>query len=317
MPSTNWKYVDNQFDVATKDSYKKMSILAPDHLARLEAGQADPDVAVLLTRTNPVVLNYMTKYSSRIAVARLYKGSTASVDSLLETLKDVKTKQWDAQVQSVHLEGTPDYIAIFPSGRTPFQTGGKDQRILEVAALEERLTGYAALAATRTDVHNFYVSINTARDTQQQKEGTVGASSDDLEEARLAVAVMFYGNLGVLMDKFKDNPLMITRFWQLSLFRDTNGDVIMEETIGGGDIMLILSGGFDDTTKFEISNPGLTPLRFFTDVNPTGDTGTGLVLNPNETRTVVATDMGHAGNTILKVINLDGINEGTWRVKVL
>lgn len=57
---------------------------------------------------------------------------------------------------------------------------------------------------------------------------TVAAmASDQLELARLALCTMMYGNLGVLMDKYRETPLVVENFWQLDLIRRTGQ--------GGGD----------------------------------------------------------------------------------
>jgi hypothetical protein len=150
-----------------------------------------------------------------------YKGHTALVDNLLLELSSLKIKQWDIQIQGQHLEGTPTYMMILPSRRKPFQEDTKDDRVSEVEALAQRLLGYPALSATQTDVSNFATALRTARDNQQQKEQLVSMALDELEIARKALCTMMYGNLGVLMDKYRDTPDIIENFWQLDLIRRT------------------------------------------------------------------------------------------------
>jgi hypothetical protein len=317
MATQPWHYASNQFDRTTFDNYKLMSILSPDHTARLEAENSDPDIMALWNAYKPLDLAFATAYASWIAAKGFYKGSTASVDQLLATLSSTKIKQWDAQVQGVFLEGTPDYIAIFPSGRAPFQEGAKDQRINEVQSLGIRLNVYPALAATETDVNNFYATLLSARNTQQTKEMGVSTGSGDVETARINSAVQMYFTLGTLMAKFKDDPSQIERFWQMSLLRSTGGDIILTDNIAGGDTDNILSGGFDDTTEFEITNTGTTLLKFCTGTSPSDTSAVGVELIKGATVTKTALELGVAGYTFLNVKNLDATNQGSWKVKVL
>ena len=121
-------------------------------------------------------------------------------------------------------EDSADYITLLPNGRKPFQSGGRDARILEVKALSKRLADFPALAAVKTDVDAFAVQMDAIRDTQQQKEGLVEKATDALEQQRKAMTAMMYGNLGRLMDKFMDDPLVIDRFFELQLIRETGSE---------------------------------------------------------------------------------------------
>jgi hypothetical protein len=317
MANQPWQYAVNQFDNATENSYKLMSILSPDHTARLEAENSDPDILALWNAYKLIDTAFATAYAEWIAAKGIYKGSTASVDQLLATLSSTKIKQWDAQVQGTFLEGTPDYIAIFPNGRAPFQEGAKDQRINEVQSLGIRLNSYPALAATKTDVNNFYTTILNARNTQQTKEMGVSSGSNDVETARINCAVQMYFNLGTLMAKFKTDPLQIERFWQLSLLRTAGGELILTGDIAGGDTDNILSGGFDDTIQFEIKNTGTTSLKFCTGTSASDTSAAGVELDKGVSITKTALELGNPGNTFLNVQNLSASNEGSWRVKVL
>lgn len=221
MSDTTWHYVNNQFESATRGSFKRTNILNNDHMSKLSSEGADPDIAALVARTLPLSTTFSSRYSSQISAEASYKGHTALVDNLLRELSSEKIKQWDIQIQGQYLEGTPTYMMILPNRRQPFQEFAKDQRLSEVEALAERLLDYPALSATQTDVDNFATLLRTARDNQQQKEQLNAMAFDQLEVARKALCTMMYGNLGVLMDKYRDTPDMIENFWQLDLIRRT------------------------------------------------------------------------------------------------
>ncbi len=215
-----WHYITNQFEGSTRGSFKRMNILASDHQSKLTAQGTDPDIAALVARTLPLATAYGTAYTGSITANATYKGHTQLGDSLLAQLSNTKIKQWDIQIQNVFLEGTAEYTMILPNMRGPFQKGGKDQRQSEVEALAQRLLAYPALATTQADVAAFFTTLKTARDNQQQKEQLAATASSQLELARVALAVMMYGNLGVLMDKYRETPDMVGNFWQLDLIRD-------------------------------------------------------------------------------------------------
>lgn len=317
MANLPWQYAANQFLNSTIGSYKKMSILSPDHKARLEAEIADADILALFNAYVPFDSAYITAYTNWISAKGIYKGSTVALDNSLADLSANQIRQWDIQIQAVYLEGTPEYVAILPNGRGPFQTGGKDQRINEVQALATRLSNYAALSATQTLVQNFYNAIVVLRNDQQTKEMDVATKSQLVETARVNCSNQMYFNVGKLMAKYKTDPIQIERFWQLDLLRATGGDLILEGDIAGGDTDNILAGGFDDTTVFEITNTGTTNLRFFTATSPTATSTTGLDLAPGTSATKTALELGTSGNTFLNVTNLDANNQGSWKVEVV
>ena len=89
---------------------------------------------------------------------------------------------------------------------------------------------YSNLATLQTEVNDYYVKIEKARDTQQQQEQTVQDAADELRKAQTAVCVMMYRNLGRLMDKYAEDTLFITKFYQLNLIRNVASDSKTNET---------------------------------------------------------------------------------------
>ena len=256
MSDTTWHFLSNQFEQATRGSFKRCNILNNDHLSKLTSEGADPTIADLVTRTAPLSNTYSTNYSNWISAGATYEGHTQLVDGLLSQLSSTKIKEWDIQIQGQHLEGTPEYTMILPNRRIPYQNGTKDDRLSQVEALAERLLDYPALSATQSDVDTFGSALRTARDNQQQKEQLAAMASDLLEQARLALCTIMYGNLGVLMDKYRETPDMVENFWQLDLIRRTGQ--------GGGDddlpdTAVNISGRIvDDSTSDPLANVEVT-----------------------------------------------------------
>jgi hypothetical protein len=314
-----WHYLSNTFLVITENSTKLMMILSPDFRARLQAENADPDILAMLNFFIPIDDALSAAFQSWTSAGAFYKGATLAFELLLKELVDVKLDLWVPQVQVVFPESTPQYLTLFPNGRSPYSSGPYDIRINTVKSLGDNLVVYPALAATKTDVDNFHTTLLSTRAEQQQKEGIVRTKSDLLEVERVNTAVAMYATLGKLMAKFASNPSQIDRFFDLSLIQNPPNDKDTYAVIvAGGDTVNVVED-IEDTTQFKLFNTGDTAGRFFTSTSATGtsEPGEGIELAPNTNTTVVATDLGEPGNTFLNVTNLDPTNQGKYSVVIL
>lgn len=309
-----WHYLQNQFLNVTKESRKLAVIITNDHDSKLTAEAADPDILALSTRFNPLKVTLSTKYAGWIASTGIYKGETARVEQKLSVLSSAKIEEWDIQVQVVHTRDTPDYIAILPNYREPFQTGAIDQRIEQVRAFSTRLGGYPALAAVKTDVDTFLTELEGFRNTQQQKEELVGLASDEATDAVSAAMIMIYRNLGLLMDKFGNEPADVERFFEISLLQSTPPeDEPYVGTVGGGMTVNILEGGFLENTVFVLMNTGTTILRFCIADSAETACSTGIEVSAGGSETVTAAQLGYQPAwDFFNVTNLDPAIEGSY-----
>jgi hypothetical protein len=320
MATTIWHYAANQFDNCTIQSKKRMNRISSDHESKLVAGSGDPVIAGLRVRFDPVRTAYSNCYMASISANAVYKGKTLNFENYTKQLSGTKIEEWDVRIQVVYRKDSPTYVELLPRGREPFQKGTNDQRIEEVTSLGARLTSYAGLLAVKTDVDTFAGDMRDARLEQQEKEELVAESSDALETKRKATAEMMYGNLGVLMDKFRRNPTEIERYFDLEAIRNTGPEQneTFEGTIAGGDSVNILSGGFDAETEFLFANPGIARLAYFTSETADGVySGTGVEVAPGESINKTAGEIGNPDYTFLNVTNLDAENQGNYSVTVM
>jgi len=313
--SGKWHYCSNQILIATEKSFKLMLILSVDHNSKLLAESTDPDIAVLKTRNEPVAEAYSDAYVEWISARASYSGATRAFKILLKELSSKRIRDWDIQIQVVYSNDTPEYVSILPKGRNPFQKGSYEHIINNVNALAKSLADYPALAATKTDVENFYAEMLSKRNTQQVKEEGVRLKSEELEKARVESAITMYGNLGILMDKFRYNTENVKRFFELHLIKTPpkNKDTYSGELAGGD--MGVAASRIKDKNIFMLYNNGDTPLLFFTAKTAADkDNGAGFKLEPHTSATKTAVELGEAGNKFLKVKNLSASNQGTWAV---
>jgi len=312
-----WSYLQNQFNNSTKENFSLMLALGNDHIAKLEAQQADADIAALLARTQPLQLDYSKAYTKWKSATAIRKGATLKIDQLLAELSSLKIKQWDIQIQGQYLDGTPEYMALLPEKRGPFQKGAKDQRINAVEALNLRLGDYPVLAATQADVDAFRTQLVDARDEQQQKEQLIEQGSDDLEKARVELAIMMYGNLGVLMDKYRNTPDYINNYWEVSLMQNTPPPTREFGGTVAADATANLTQTVGPNAKAVLTNTGYTVLTFCLAATNADACATGVQVQPGDTLQVERASLGEDGDANLNVTNMSPDAEGAYSVEVI
>lgn len=317
MNNETWHYLINTFDVTTQNSRKLMTVIAADHLAKLSAMKSDPDIAKLYERFAPLYQAFSDSYAAWLSAKGLYKGETSRVQVMIDELSSTILKRWSVKIQNQYLEGTPDYTAILPGGRTAFLTGAKDTRITELKGLRDRLNKYPNLDDLKKEVETFMQSLEDARNRQQEAEQSVDQLSLQLEQARKDTAVMLYRNLGALIDKFGGDTRKILALYEVEQLR--SGAVTESEPITGviapGASVTIIDKGVADDTEFFITNTGKAALKFWTASSAgTADIPAGIEIAPGAEKTVIASEIGKPGCMMLMAMNLDAKIEGSYAV---
>lgn len=223
--TTEWFFLNNFFDNATKNSFKKMNILATDHHDKLLNNVSNPNIAFLYNRFLPVYQDFKAQYQAVIANTGMYEGHTQIVEAIFAELSSTKIKQWDIQIQGTYLEGTPEYTMLMPNMRKPFQSGGYESRIRECRALALRLQNFSALSAIQQDVTLFTDKAEQARTTQQGYEKGKQDNSALLEENRVKLAKMMHANFGRLIDIYIDNLAYVENYYELQYLRSDNNNI--------------------------------------------------------------------------------------------
>jgi hypothetical protein len=317
-----WHFANNQFDNATKSSFRLMLTVSNDHYAKLVAQQADPDILVLMTRTTPVHQAFLNAYSGWKSALGVRKGATLAVDQLLESMSSTKARQWDTAIMVVFDKGTAEHTALLPSGRDPFQNGTMDERIQAVQTLGQTLIDYPALAGLTGSVNAFHTLLKNARDLQQAKEQLADQPSTDLEAARVAIAIMQYRNLGSLMDKFGAAPDNILNYFEVSLLQRgsaAGGETEVEEFIGTVNPMgtVNITSDVDPEAKIILTNTGTVMLRFCAAPDAASACAVGLDLAPGAIFETTGTDLAGTGNRFINVTNSDPVIQGSYNVEVI
>src|SRR5262245_47589736 len=138
-----WSFIRNPFESATRNSYSTMKKIGDYTLFAIQGRIPDPAFAAkgaaakgmlasfdevdpgmffneLKILLKPLVDDFTTKYKAWINQQGTRKGSSSTLAEKLQLLSGLQIKRWDALIQTVYVQGTPEYEAILPERRTPF-----------------------------------------------------------------------------------------------------------------------------------------------------------------------------------------------------
>ncbi len=227
-----WIFGINTFEVQTRSSFKKMLSLTLDHYGKLaRAADLSPNFVPLRDDYKPLHDAFQNIYSSWKGAEGSHEGSTLDIEGLLAQL-NTEIKKWEGTVRYVFPEDTPNERSIFPNKRVPFQSGTYEQRISAVKTLTEKLATFTAqplLLTLSTAVLSFYNTIEAVRLSQTGDEISISQQSSFLENQRITCAIGMYGNLGRIMYLFRQNPVDVEKFWDMSLLRNIPASAYTEE----------------------------------------------------------------------------------------
>ncbi len=300
-----WKYLQNQFSVATRDNYKKAVKLSNYHDADLNTKKAtEPLLIPIYTRYHEVHLALVSEYNKWHSSSGSQEGKTAALKLLLnETYK--KMNAWDVAIQVQFLKGTPSYISIFPDGRKPFTTGSIDGRINAYDTLAKNLEPYAALATTRDEIAVAYAELDATRDMQEGSKGTKKVDSGNVEAARMNAMNMQYRDLGFAMDNFSTKTDYIASMFDLETLRE-NRQSEFTGTLSPSETKAILVRTFLGDDELSLKSNGAANLKFYLASTAGGTNSDAISVLANEEITVTISDFNAANlgtHRFLTVVN--------------
>ncbi len=312
-----WIFLSNPFITAAGSNFKKAFKISTYTDAQLTARQADPFYGPLFKMYDPLHQTLSDAYNNWNAQNGTQKGSTLSFNQLLKNLCPGKVTGWEHDVTGTYAKGTPGYVAIFPQGHKPFQTGEKDQRVAAVKQLSVALTTDGSFAATLSDVTAFYKQLTDARTTQQGNIGNTITNSDAVSAATNAAMVGLYSILGSCIAQFAADPTQAEAIFDMETIRDRNQSTF-KGTIAPMQSKLIAEHSFGTDDEMTLSNEGAVALSFYLAANENdGAAGYTLItVNAGDSKTAKASDFGVATNTFLHAVNNDGAAEGKYKLEL-
>jgi len=316
----NWIFLHNSFMGLLNRSQKKFYKFMYLFMTSLYAQHSVTALGDLYDDLLPFYSAFTTAYVASKSKKGIRKGDTAAQKLLFLQLYQEKMRDWHRRISIVHAPGTPDYIKIFPQGKTPLSTGPMEERITYFEAIIATLLAYVPLAAIRTEMVTFHTTLKSGRDTSAAAGSAVITGSADSHIAGEALAVEMYGALGMLMYLFKNNPERILEFINLSLLRqpqkpaeEEDNTVILSiaprETKESGIIFTI-------DEKIRLYNSGNTILRIWF-LKAIGDpTPTSFIdMAPDAVKEFMINLYANVGDRFMMVQNLGDVEEGTIEIE--
>lgn len=312
-----WIYLSNTFLTVTDGSYRNCKKIGDYTLNALNASVANPPFDTLHASMEPLVSAFNTQYAEWLTQVGSQKGKTTALTLNLKALQGEKIRKWDVQVQVEYDQDSPEYVAILPNRRVPFQTGSQEDRISAVAALSDALDGIAALATLKTDVDDFLTTLQNSFNAQKADKSSTKTESAALDAARKAVCVELYATLGTLMAHFKNTPEEAAAYFDLQTIRN-NEQTTFTHNLNGGETRLAITHTFEAEEELRLINKGNTILRYALCAEANDALGATFVEVPaHDERIVPVEDLGDITHRFLKVQNTSETESGRYTIVLL
>jgi hypothetical protein len=316
---TQWKYLDNQFNVATRENYKKAVKLSNYHDASLNTAQAtEPLLVPIYNRYHPLHITLNAKYDQWKSDEGAQEGATLNVKQQLETASG-KLDVWDPQIQVLYAKSTPRYKAIFPNGRKPFNSGSINDRINAFNILSLNIGADPALAVIKGEVDATYLILDGARDAQEAAKGVLKASSQQVEVARVAAMNMQYRDLGFVMDTYFDRL-------------EEMADMLFDQETLRGHTQTLFTGTLDPVEnekvftrtllgddELKLKSNGNATIRFYLASTPNGTNSDFVEVLANEEKTILVSAFNvpdYGTHRYLTAINQSNSETTQYKVEI-
>lgn len=215
-----WAYLQNPFNNVTKQSFKRMLIMATDHFDKLGASARNQvEIQEIYDWAKPEFDAFVQQMDKNEQLAENYRYATATFRELIDVLRTQNVRRWDILIQIEYEQDSKEYQRIMPNGRSVFQLGAYEIRLRSVRKLAESLKQFPNLSDLQADVEAFSAQLHEARSKQQEWEGLVQISSDALEKARIALAQKMHGSFAALLRIHWNEPAAVENFYELKYLR--------------------------------------------------------------------------------------------------
>jgi len=212
-------FTRNRFFLYFNTRRKQYLDFIQGHVIKLEERKADSDILNMLNNTRPEVDTYKLLQETLGSAGSGAKGETARWGDLVDTIPN-KLHLYDLQIQLKYPKKTPEYISIFPRGYSDiYYHQTYEQIIKNFGAFIQNIEKYPDLATVFTEAKTFYDLMVLTRKNQQLKgEGKTNVS-DQLNEAFALLCQTLWGNLGLLMYKFRATPERVGDYFDFGMMQ--------------------------------------------------------------------------------------------------
>ncbi len=219
MARQTWNILANTFELKTRGSFRKAFVFSERHYALLKGGSSDAAILAIFNGFKPVHEEFEAEFVKWQRFLGDQEGATLDFQNTLLLLQS-KLKAWESGIYYYYPEGTREAVTIFPNKRTPFYKGSHIVRTEAVDTLLKQLAAYPVLATVKADVADYYAVLQSKLMKCIGNELMVSSQSAVLEKKRKLVANEIYGNLGLLMHRYRSNTDMIKAYFDMGVLKN-------------------------------------------------------------------------------------------------
>ncbi len=310
----------NHFEIFTRGNYNRAAYIFKQHVDSLFADSAT--VPIAMTCYNLAKPKYDIFSACNITHSSQTGTQSGKVYSMKTILKSMPANvdDWEAKIKAVYAIDTPEFKALFPKGKGPFNSGSQQKRVDAVATLLKTIGSDASLATVKVLVQAFYDTMFASFNVKDVSKKSTKTDSKATEKARKAMCNVMQGNLGLITNEFQDDLTQGEKYFD-EAYMDNKLQMIFNLIVKVLSTKKILKRTFANplTQQLQIINNSNTTLYLFLCATKLGVMGTVFVtIPPLSTTTHLLTAFGDPiTQTFLKVYNTDNKIKADVTVKVI
>jgi hypothetical protein len=316
------KLFDNFFDDKNIIPTRLLNF-AKDTLNNLISNNGSKDYDIPIAVLSPLVANFQAEISGVDTSLTQQKGATLTVDEFIKQFANTMRDEEPFIARAVGGKNSPAYLEFYPQGISEYTRAAKT----EISTLTDRLNVAATTFSAKLGVpltatlQGFVVGWKDARDTQQQKMGTVNTNRSERSTNRAALELGLLQAIHFIGGKFPGDASKCLSFFKFNLlFAQTkHKHQTFANILSPGQIAVILNRTLTDTTSLTIRNTDdNAPFAIWlAATEKKAVPPTALIVQPGNTAEVKPSDLGNLANTFLLVKNTSEVNDGAYEVVVV
>ena len=200
------------------------------HIQLTTAKNTGGEYTQIIADSNAKYSEFYDSYLLEDTSSAIQQGMTITVDNIITEFK-AKVKQNEGLIRSKFNVDTAEYQEFFPHGITEYTGANKEDVLTLMERMVNRGTAYLAqLGQPFVDLFTDILSrYSAARTAQLQKMGTTKDLDTQTDQFQVEGADQLFHNLLFIADNFRNQPEIVTDFFDESFIASGSGDDAPEE----------------------------------------------------------------------------------------
>ena len=279
-----------------------------DHLARLAASNQNGQYTQMIADTTAVYKAFCIAIDAEDVNLATQQASTLNVDNHLDEFRK-SISRYEGAVRAEFGADSAEYQEFFPHGLTEYSLCNKSNAEMLMERVDILCRKYASQLSN--NMVALFARINQnydlLRSEQLQYIGTTSVRKQQTAQSRTVLEERICKNLLLIAADNIGKPELLTMYIDQSIFRPNKAkdDGSVEDEISPNGIVTLENRGLRDNTEIKIKNKSAATvfIGIYSEAG-TMDTSTAARLQPNETKSFVASELGDASAGFLNAKNV-------------